>query len=303
MLAPVGVFDDLFNVTSFSAGKSLGLTDGAVEACARALEKGAPLATTGLCTWSYASSGETEFIAITAASSAFLGLLLYVVLRCNKTAVKRSDVVAIVFFSLKTFDLNTDFGVYRFQTRRPDWESVFYSDFEGDFVKYGSLSTAIIGALLFIPEIFVLAAKVHMSDKLKLSKPTRKWSIVIMILSLFLESVPQLCAAVFIGFRYVLFNGGYDDSFGIVTFPIVAASFSLVSIISDSTFLFKLCCGKGCCCCCTCCDVSDMFSKEAGGGVADYTLPAEDWADVCCVTGCSKQRQACSSEQRQASYS
>lgn len=271
--APVGVFDDVFNVTEFVAGKSLGLTDGAVEACARALEQGAPLANTALCTWSYESTGETAFIAITAALSAFLGLLLFAVLHRNKTDVKRSDVLSIVFFSLKTFDLNTDFGVYKFQTQRPDWESVFidrdarYSGFEGDIVKYGSLSTAIIGALLFIPEIFVLAAKVHLSDDLKWSKPTRKWSIVIMTLSLFLESVPQLCFAVFIGLRYIQFVGPFFGSFGIVTFPIVAASFSLISIISDATFLFKLCCGKRCCCCCACCDVSAIFSE------AKETLP------------------------------
>lgn len=276
--APVGVFDDLFNVTEFSAGKSLGLTEGAVEACARALVQEAPLAYTGLCMWSYEAPGETAFLVITAAFSAFLGLLLFAVLHRNNTDVKRSDMLSIAFFSMKTFDLYTDFGVYKFQTQRPDWENVFYSEFapwQGEFVKYALLSTAIIGTLLFIPEIFLLAAKVDLSADLKWPKPTRKWSIVIVTLSLLLESVPQLACAGYIGIRYLYFNGqriydpnvrctaGICDSWPLVTLPIVAASFSLISIISDATFLFKLCCGKRCCCCCACCDVSAIFSEDA----------------------------------------
>ena len=101
----------------------------AIAFCSNATTQTPPLAVAGtdFCAgYSTVSSEEMMFLAISASVSVFAGLLVLLQL-CRKKgsgSITRWDLLHVAFFSLRNFDLYTDFGVYRFTAQKPDWDTV-----------------------------------------------------------------------------------------------------------------------------------------------------------------------------------
>jgi len=229
-----------------------------------------------LCVQNYEIPGETAFLAAAGAVSGLIGLILIVLLHCN-SGITRWDLLHVVFFSSRIFDLMTDWGMFGFTIQQPNWDEVMQGyhttdddDRElidwADPIKYMSLISSIFGTLLFIPDIFVFARKLGLAQKLggcfNWYNPSRKASAIIMGLTLLLESVPQLICAVFIIIHY-----GYRGSLRSVIPAIVSAVMTSTTILSDTVFFFKLCCGhtnccSSCWCACCHCDVSNLFDDK-----------------------------------------
>ena len=185
----------------------------------------------------------------------------------------RWDAGHVLFITFRIFDLLADYGVFGFTSKQPSWEEVmvgswsFYAHV--DTTKYISLTSAIIGTLLFVPDLFVFARKLGLAQEIggvfNWYKPTQKAAMGIMVSTLLLESIPQLVCSCIIIDNY----SSALDSYEAVTLPIISASMTATTILSDAFFLAKLCCGRTrcCSCCCTCChcDVSDLFDDGKGG--------------------------------------
>lgn len=236
--------------------------------CSNATDQTPPLAVAGtvFCAgYSTLSSEEGTFLVISASVSAFAGLLVLLQIRCKKGSITRWDLLHVAFFGFRVFDLFTDFGVYGFTAQKPDWDGVMRQA-KGTTVKYMSLISAIIGAVLFVPDIFVYARKLGLNKDgegggfFNLYNPSQKAAIVIMCATLLLESIPQLVSALMIIHRY-----SWQTDTSVVTLPIVSFVLSCTTLLTDSFFLFKLCCGKcfdTCCGKCCHCDISGLFKAN-----------------------------------------
>merc|ERR1712147_27954 len=95
-------------------------------------------------------------------------------------------------------------------------------------------------------------------------------SIVIMLSTLLLESIPQVFCAIIILASYS--DKGVTGA-EFVILPVISVGMTLTTILSDCLFLFRLCCGARCskssfcssiCCCCYLeeCDASPLFDNE-----------------------------------------
>jgi hypothetical protein len=122
------------------------------------------------------------------------------------------------------------------------------------------LASSILGLLLFIPDIFVFGRKLGLDKTVggvfNWYKPTRKASMIIISLTLFCESIPQLvCAA-----TLILVLGG-QIGLNQVVLPIVSFTMTSTTLLADAYFLVKLC---GCCCC----NADGIFEDDVRDGRA-----------------------------------
>eukprot|EP00729_Bicosta_minor_P021272 gene21272-7353_t len=186
--------------------------DGVKELCEAANAAQTLLSADPLCVPSYKSPGESAFIAVSAGASATVGLALLAVLwQVRRNAARASteddtvdedagtlthwDVGHVLFITFRMFDLLTDYGVIGFTSKQPSWEEVMYNSWSiyahVDPTKYISLTSAIIGTLLFVPDLFVFARKLGLAQEIggvfNWYKPTQKAAMVIMVSTLLLE--------------------------------------------------------------------------------------------------------------------
>jgi len=126
-----------------------------------------------------------------------------------------------------------------------------------DLINYGKtikpivLASALIGLFLLIPDMFVFGRKLglhntqgRMQSVFNWYQPSKTHAIIILGLTLLLQSIPQLFCAIMIAVNFG------SLSWGFATIPIASAIFSLFTVLSDTTFLFRLMCGERCVCYC-----------------------------------------------------
>lgn len=172
---------------------------------------------------------QKSYLVACAAVSALVGVILTALLYCSDPDhVDRWVMLHVAFFGFRFFDLFTDWGVFwalmtdRF--RFDDGAQLSWLDYliGGDNLNCGLpvmkivvLTSSICGTLLFIPDIFVYARKLRLAQKLgdrfTCYNPDRNTSIIIMCLSLLLESMPQMYCTILINMEQWGRTGAYFD--------------------------------------------------------------------------------------------
>jgi len=280
----------------------------------RFCEEGIISAEDRLCVDNHKVPGQTAFLAAAVAVDVLIALILIALLH-KKSGVTRWDVLHVAFFCTRIFDLMMDWGMFGFTMHGHDWDEVMEvstgsvdqansgvdvsectflhpaAGFEcgteplqfGRIIKYMSLAASIFGTLLFIPDIFVFARKIGLAQKLggcfNWYKPSRNASAIVTGLTLLLESIPQLFCA-----YYIIDNYAYAGSLAAQTIAIISAASSAITILTDTLFFSKLCCGHTKCCSCWCkcchCDVSKLYKGSPANTSPSGVVPFEQVEEI-----------------------